>query len=397
MRFVPGPGPARPAAGSSASTASATPTLTGRGTFRTRATARIEKVTPRRKGIVVTELPYLVGPEKVIEKIKDLGPGQEAAGHLRRQGPHRPQARPAAGHRGQERLQPRGRARAALPADADGGLLRHQQRRPGRRPAAHAGPEGAAAGLRRPPPRRRAPAHRVPADASARTGCTSSRACSSRSSTSTRSSRSSATSDDAGEAKARLIDVFDLSDAQADYILDMPLRRLTKFSPARAREREGRAASARSPSSRRSSATRSCCAGPSPTSSPTSPRRTARRGARCCSSRPAAPATRRDAARGGRRPVLGAAVLDRPAGPHRRPPTRCPRDGARSQARRRRRRRAAPPPAARSALVTSRGPAGPAVGARPADAAADRRLRPSLSGGAPAGRVTSTCPRARSR
>ena len=46
--------------------------LTGRGSFRTRATARIENLTPRRKGIVVTELPYLVGPEKVIEKIKDL-------------------------------------------------------------------------------------------------------------------------------------------------------------------------------------------------------------------------------------------------------------------------------------------------------------------------------------
>ncbi|MFE7503936.1 DNA topoisomerase (ATP-hydrolyzing) subunit A [Promicromonospora sp. NPDC057488] len=44
---------------------------TGRGTFRTRATARIENVTPRRKGIVITELPYLVGPEKVIEKIAD--------------------------------------------------------------------------------------------------------------------------------------------------------------------------------------------------------------------------------------------------------------------------------------------------------------------------------------
>ena len=44
---------------------------TGRGSFRTRATARIENVTPRRKGIVVTELPYLVGPEKVIEKIAD--------------------------------------------------------------------------------------------------------------------------------------------------------------------------------------------------------------------------------------------------------------------------------------------------------------------------------------
>jgi len=45
---------------------------TGRGTFRTRATVRIEDVTARRKGIVVTELPYTVGPEKVIEKIKDL-------------------------------------------------------------------------------------------------------------------------------------------------------------------------------------------------------------------------------------------------------------------------------------------------------------------------------------
>src|SRR6478672_2515269 len=45
---------------------------TGRGTFRTRATAHIESVTARRQGIVVTELPYLVGPEKIIEKIKDL-------------------------------------------------------------------------------------------------------------------------------------------------------------------------------------------------------------------------------------------------------------------------------------------------------------------------------------
>ena len=46
--------------------------LTGRGSFRTRATARVEKVTPRRMGIVVTELPYLVGPEKVIERVKTL-------------------------------------------------------------------------------------------------------------------------------------------------------------------------------------------------------------------------------------------------------------------------------------------------------------------------------------
>ena len=45
---------------------------TGRGTFRTRATARIENVTPRRKGIVVTELPLDVGPERVKEKIAEL-------------------------------------------------------------------------------------------------------------------------------------------------------------------------------------------------------------------------------------------------------------------------------------------------------------------------------------
>jgi len=44
----------------------------GRGIFRTRATARIEKITPRRMGIVVTELPYGVGPERVIARIKDL-------------------------------------------------------------------------------------------------------------------------------------------------------------------------------------------------------------------------------------------------------------------------------------------------------------------------------------
>ncbi|MFN2320559.1 MAG: DNA topoisomerase (ATP-hydrolyzing) subunit A [Dermatophilaceae bacterium] len=45
--------------------------LTGRGSFRTRATARIEKITARKMGIVVTELPYLVGPEKVIDKVRD--------------------------------------------------------------------------------------------------------------------------------------------------------------------------------------------------------------------------------------------------------------------------------------------------------------------------------------
>ncbi|GHK00119.1 DNA gyrase/topoisomerase IV subunit A [Streptomyces sp. NPDC003753] len=45
---------------------------TGRGTFRMRATVSVEDVTARRKGLVVTELPFTVGPEKVIAKIKDL-------------------------------------------------------------------------------------------------------------------------------------------------------------------------------------------------------------------------------------------------------------------------------------------------------------------------------------
>lgn len=43
---------------------------TGRGAFKTRARASIER-TGRRSQIVVTELPYLVGPERIIEKIKD--------------------------------------------------------------------------------------------------------------------------------------------------------------------------------------------------------------------------------------------------------------------------------------------------------------------------------------
>jgi DNA gyrase subunit A len=53
---------------------------TGRGIFRTRAAARVEKITPRRTGIVVTELPYGVGPEKVVARIKDLVQARKLAG-----------------------------------------------------------------------------------------------------------------------------------------------------------------------------------------------------------------------------------------------------------------------------------------------------------------------------
>ncbi len=53
---------------------------TGRGSFKMRATARVENVTARRKGIVVSELPYGVGPERVIERIKSLVQGKKLQG-----------------------------------------------------------------------------------------------------------------------------------------------------------------------------------------------------------------------------------------------------------------------------------------------------------------------------
>ncbi len=43
----------------------------GRGAFKVRARTSIESLGPRKTGIVVTELPYQVGPERVIEKLKD--------------------------------------------------------------------------------------------------------------------------------------------------------------------------------------------------------------------------------------------------------------------------------------------------------------------------------------
>ena len=80
---------------------------------------------------------------------QDPGPGEEAAGHRRRQGPDRPGARHPAGDRGQERLRPRGTAGAALQADPAGGLVLDQRGLPGRRPAAHPRPARTARGLPR--------------------------------------------------------------------------------------------------------------------------------------------------------------------------------------------------------------------------------------------------------
>ena len=79
MRFVPGPD--LPTGGKIVGLEGVREAYAGgRGTFRTRATARIENVTARKQGIVVTELPYLVGPEKVIEKVSDLVQAKKLSG-----------------------------------------------------------------------------------------------------------------------------------------------------------------------------------------------------------------------------------------------------------------------------------------------------------------------------
>lgn len=45
---------------------------TGRGSVRIRATVHFERLTATRQAIVVTELPYMVGPERVLAKIREL-------------------------------------------------------------------------------------------------------------------------------------------------------------------------------------------------------------------------------------------------------------------------------------------------------------------------------------
>ncbi|KRE23413.1 DNA topoisomerase (ATP-hydrolyzing) subunit A [Agromyces sp. Soil535] len=70
MEFVPGPD--LPTGGTIVGLAGIKDAYaTGRGSFKTRAKVSVESISARKTGLVVTELPYLVGPEKVIEKIKD--------------------------------------------------------------------------------------------------------------------------------------------------------------------------------------------------------------------------------------------------------------------------------------------------------------------------------------
>jgi DNA gyrase/topoisomerase IV subunit A len=53
---------------------------TGKGSFKVRASVEIEKVTSRKMGIVIKELPFTIGPEKVVERIAALVKSKKIAG-----------------------------------------------------------------------------------------------------------------------------------------------------------------------------------------------------------------------------------------------------------------------------------------------------------------------------
>jgi len=203
--------------------------LTGRGSFRTRATTRIENVTPRKQGIVVTELPYLVGPEKVIEKIKDLVQSKKLQGisdvkdltdrrHglqlvIEIKGGFHPQAVLEALFR-------------LTPMEDNFGinnvaLVNGQPRTLGLVELLRVYVDFRVDVVRRRSAfrlrKREDRLHLVEGLLIAILDIDE-------------VIQLIRTSDDAGVAKVRLIDVFDLSDAQATYILDLQLRRLTKIS-----------------------------------------------------------------------------------------------------------------------------------------------------------------------
>ncbi len=201
---------------------------TGRGIFRTRATAVVEQITPRRTGIVVTELPYTVGPEKVMARIKDLVQAKKLNGIAdlkdltdRNRGLHlvievRSGFNPDAVLAELYRLTPMeetfGINNVAL---VDG-----QPRVLGLRELLEIYVAHRLEVIRRRTEYRRR---------KRASGCTWSTACSSRCSTSTRSSQVIRSSDDAAAARERLMTIFELSEIQAQYILDTPLRRLTRY------------------------------------------------------------------------------------------------------------------------------------------------------------------------
>src|SRR5690606_36265399 len=79
MTFIPGPD--LPTGGTISGLAGVRDAYeTGRGSFKTRATVTTEQLSARKTGLVITELPFMVGAEKVIEKIKDGVNSKKLAG-----------------------------------------------------------------------------------------------------------------------------------------------------------------------------------------------------------------------------------------------------------------------------------------------------------------------------
>ena len=202
---------------------------TGRGAFKVRARTRIEQVTPRRRGIVVTELPYNVGPERVIDRIKDAVQAKKLEGicdvvdltdgdsglHLVieiKNGFH-----PEAVLEHLYRLTP---MEDTVNVNAVA-LVEGQPQTMGLLQMLDVWLKHRLVVVRRRSEFRRTRAqerlHLVDGLLIAILDIDE-------------VIQLIRESDDAAAAKARLMSVFDLSDAQATYILDMPLRRLTRFS-----------------------------------------------------------------------------------------------------------------------------------------------------------------------
>ena len=202
---------------------------TGRGSFRMRATASIEQVTPRRRGIVITELPYNVGVERVMQRIKDLHSTKKIVGiagmtdltdgdlGLRLLIEVKSGINPEALLTELYRLTPlEEQFNINAVALVDGApqtlglkamlevFLAHRKEVVRRRSEFRRG-------------KARDRLHLVAGLLIAILDIDEVIAV-------------IRSSDDASEAKARLMAIFDLTDVQATYILDMPLRRLTKFS-----------------------------------------------------------------------------------------------------------------------------------------------------------------------
>jgi len=200
----------------------------GRGSFKIRATARIEPV-GRRKGIVITQLPYGVGPEKVIEGIKSLVQAKKLQGIADvvdltdRSNGTRMVVEVKNGFVPEALLEQL--YKSTKLEDSFGinnvCLVDGQPRTLGLKPLLEVFLQHRYDVVRRRSVFRRDKAaarlHLVEGLLIAILDIDE-------------VIQLIRSSDNAGEAKERLMMVFDLSEAQADYILDMALRRLTRFS-----------------------------------------------------------------------------------------------------------------------------------------------------------------------